>query len=98
MPQAVSSSSATTSTLPTAEPSRPILPPFVGHGLVRLCQASVRRTRAGAGLPLVLHPSRRHLQQPIESPRTRAPPSLSALRLPHADHRDVRGGLRTSPP
>ena len=39
------------------------------HQLARLCQAAVRRTRAGAGLSRALHPPRRHLQQPADQSR-----------------------------
>ena len=37
--------------------------------LVRLCQAALRRTRGRAGLPVALHPPRRHLQQPADRAR-----------------------------
>jgi hypothetical protein len=36
--------------------------------LVRLCQAALRRTRSGDGLPGALHTPRRHRQQPPDRP------------------------------
>ena len=39
------------------------------HQVARLCQAAVRRARAGAGLSRPLHPPRRDLQQPADRRR-----------------------------
>ena len=47
------------------------LAPLRTSRMGRLCQASVRRTAGRAGLPVALHPPRRHLQQPADRLRWR---------------------------
>src|SRR5262245_55366642 len=47
---------------------------------------------------LVSTTTQRHRHLRGHDPSTRPRPSLSALRLPHGDHRDLRAGLSPSPP
>ena len=73
---ASSPSSATHAGLADAKRSPPSWRPCAGP-VVRLQQASVRRSQGGAGLSCPLHSPRRHLQPPPDRSTTTASPSRS---------------------